>query len=114
LDGNAQQAAVVDTVLAIAAELGITAVQVSLAWLRRRASIAPTALIPILGPRTQAHLEEYLRPIELGLDDEQYRRLEEASAIRLGTPHDDVAAALNSGFDGDRTLLREASPVPVI
>jgi aryl-alcohol dehydrogenase-like predicted oxidoreductase len=46
--------------------------------LRRRASIAPTALIPILGPRTQAHLEEYLRSIELRLDDEHYRKLEEA------------------------------------
>ncbi|MDT5078567.1 MAG: hypothetical protein QOJ80_3204 [Mycobacterium sp.] len=114
LEGDAQKAAVVDTVLAVADELGSSAVQVSLAWLRRRASIAPTALIPILGPRTQAHLEEYLRSIELSLDDEQYRRLEEASAIRLGPPHDDVAAALKSGFDGDRTLLRETSPVPVI
>jgi hypothetical protein len=77
-------------------------------------AVAPTALIPVLGPRTLAHLEEYLRSIELSLDEEQYRRLEEASVIRLGPPHDDVAAALNSGVDGDRTLLLETSPVPVI
>ncbi|MGH3645444.1 MAG: aldo/keto reductase [Mycobacterium sp.] len=114
-EDNAQQIAVVDTVLAIAAELDSTAVQVSLAWLRRRALIASTALIPIIGPRSQAHLTEYLRSVELELDDDQYRRLEEVSVIRrLGPPHDDVIAALNSGFDGDRTLLRQASPIPVI
>jgi hypothetical protein len=31
----------------------------------------------------------------------------------MGAPHDDVAAALHNGFDGDRALL-PSSPIPVI
>ena len=35
------------------------------------------------------------------------------SAVRLGTPHEDVVAALSHGVDGDRTLL-DAPLVPVL
>jgi len=113
IEGTTQRTAVLDAVLAIADELGVSAVQVALAWLRRRAALAPTALIPIVGPRTLAHLEEYLKSLHLELTDQHYRHLDEVSAVRLGAPHEDVAAALNHGFDGDRTLL-EPPPTPVI
>jgi aryl-alcohol dehydrogenase-like predicted oxidoreductase len=113
LEGTAQRTAVLDAVLAIAGELGVNAVQVALAWLRRRAALAPTALIPIVGPRTLAHLEEYLRSLHLELGDQHYRLLDEVSAVRPGTPHEDLAAALSHGFDGDRTLL-EPHKTPVI
>ena len=113
VQGTAEQIAVVDAVLDVAGQVGASAVEVSLAWLRRRAAQARTALIPIVGPRTHAQLEEYLRSIELELADEHHQRLDEVSAIRLGTPHQDVAAALSSGFDGDRSLL-DAPDVPVI
>jgi aryl-alcohol dehydrogenase-like predicted oxidoreductase len=113
LEGTAQRTAILDAVLAIADEIGTSAVQVSLAWLRHRAALAPTALIPIVGPRTPAQLEEYLKALHLELDDKQYQQLDEVSAVRLGTPHEDVAAALDHGFDGNRSLLRSPS-VPVI
>jgi aryl-alcohol dehydrogenase-like predicted oxidoreductase len=113
VEGTAQRTAVVDAVLAIADETGSSAAQVSLAWLRRRAALAPTALIPIVGPRSRSHLEEYLRSLELELGQQHYQHLDEVSAVRLGTPHEDVAAALSHGFDGDRTQL-EPLPVPVI
>jgi aryl-alcohol dehydrogenase-like predicted oxidoreductase len=113
VEGSQQRTAVVDAVLAIADETGSTAVQISLAWLRRRATLARTALIPIAGPRSEVHLQEYLRSLDLELSEQHYQRLDEISAVRLGTPHEDVAAALSHGFDGDRTLL-EAPPVPVI
>ncbi|HXA60914.1 MAG TPA: aldo/keto reductase [Streptosporangiaceae bacterium] len=113
IEGNAQRTAVVDAVLAIADEVGTSAVQVSLAWLRRSAALAQTALIPIVGPRSLIHLEEYLRSLHLELSDQHYQALDEVSAVRLGTPHEDVATALSHGFDGDRTLL-ESPPVPVI
>jgi aryl-alcohol dehydrogenase-like predicted oxidoreductase len=105
VEGTTQLTATVDTVLAIAEEMGGTAVQVSLAWLRRRAALAQTALIPIVGPRTVGHLREYLQSLDLRLDEAHYRRLDEVSTMRLGTPHDDVAAALRSGVDGDRAVL---------
>ncbi|MGA4727339.1 aldo/keto reductase [Micromonospora taraxaci] len=113
VEGNAQRTAVVDAVLAIADEVGASAVQVSLAWLRRRAALASTALIPIVGPRTPLQLDEYLKALQLELGDQHYRQLDEVSAIKLGTPHEDVAAALSHGFDGDRTLL-EPPAVPVV
>ena len=113
IEATAQRTAVVDAVLAIADEIGTSALQVSLAWLRRRAALAQTALIPIVGPRTLTHLEEYLESLHLELGDQHYQHLDEVSAVRLGTPHEDVAAALSHGFDGDRTLL-EPPPVPVI
>jgi aryl-alcohol dehydrogenase-like predicted oxidoreductase len=113
IEATAQRTAVVDTVLAIADEIGASALQVSLAWLRRRAALAQTALIPIVGPRTLTHLEQYLESLHLELGDQHYQHLDKVSAVRLGTPHEDVAAALSHGFDGDRTLL-EPPPVPVI
>jgi aryl-alcohol dehydrogenase-like predicted oxidoreductase len=113
MEDSAQRTAVVDALLAIADEISSSAVQVSMAWLRRRASLASTALIPIVGPRSLTQLEEYLRSLELELNDAHYRRLDDVSAVELGTPHRDVIAALNHGFDGDRSLL-DTSPVPVI
>jgi aryl-alcohol dehydrogenase-like predicted oxidoreductase len=112
-EGTAQRTAVVDAVLAIAAETGTSAVQVSLAWLRRRAARARTALIPIVGPRTPEQLAEYLKSLDVELSDPHYQHLDEVSAVPSGTPHEDVAAALSHGVDGDRTLL-EAPLVPVI
>ncbi|GAA0266302.1 aldo/keto reductase [Cryptosporangium japonicum] len=103
---------VVDAVLAVADEVGTSAARVALAWLRRRAAQAATALVPIVGPRTPAQLEDYLGSLHLDLDDEHHRQLDEAGAIRLGTPHEDVAAALASGADGDRSRL-EPPPIPV-
>jgi aryl-alcohol dehydrogenase-like predicted oxidoreductase len=115
IEGTAQRTAVVDAVLAVAGAMGTGAVQVALAWLRRRAAQAGTALIPIVGPRTPDQLTEYLKSLDLDLDltDDHYRHLDEVSAVRLGTPHEDVAAALSRGVDGDRTLLQPL-PVPVI
>jgi aryl-alcohol dehydrogenase-like predicted oxidoreductase len=113
VEATAQRAAVVDAVLDVAEEIGSSPVQVSLAWLRRRAALAATALIPIVGPRRLEHLEEYLRALDLALSEPHYRCLDEASAVRLGTPHEDVAAALSHGFDGDRTLL-DPPGVPVL
>jgi diketogulonate reductase-like aldo/keto reductase len=100
------------SVLEIAQETGASAVQVSLAWLRHRAALAQTALIPIVGPRSRSHLDEYLRALDLELSEQQYQRLADVSAPRLDTPHQDVAAALSHGFDGDRTLL-DGPYVPV-
>ena len=115
LSGRATEAegsAVLDAVLAVASEAGTGPVQVALAWLRHRAAQTRTSMIPIVGPRTPAHLAGYLDALDVELSREQCRLLDEVSAIRLGTPHEDVAAALAHGTDGDRSLL-DAPPVPV-
>ncbi|RSD11850.1 aldo/keto reductase [Amycolatopsis eburnea] len=109
---DAGKAAVADAVLDVAERTGIGPVQVALAWLRRRAAEARTSLVPIVGPRTPAHLRGYLDALDVELADEHDRRLTAAGALRLGAPHEDVAAALAHGVDGDRSLL-DAPPVPV-
>ena len=104
-EAAAQRTVILDAVLAIADELETTPAQVSLAWLRRRAADAQTSVAPIVGPRTPAHLEEYLSALELELGEQHYQRLTEVSAIALGAPHEDVASALSHGMDGNRRLL---------
>lgn len=109
---EAEGSAVLDAVLAVAEKAGTTPVQVALAWLRHRAARARTSMIPIVGPRTPAHLQGYLDALDVELADEHHRLLDEAGAGRPGTPHEDVAAALAHGIDGDRSLL-DVPPVPV-
>jgi aryl-alcohol dehydrogenase-like predicted oxidoreductase len=83
-----RKTATVDTVLAVAGELGVPAAQVALAWLLERNQRSATALVPVTGPRNLAQLEDYLAALDVRLDDDQYRRLDEASRIPLGQPHD--------------------------
>jgi aryl-alcohol dehydrogenase-like predicted oxidoreductase len=104
--------AVLDAVLAVAEEAGTGPIQVALAWLRHRAARAGTSMIPIVGPRTPAHLQGYLDALDVELSPAHYRRLDEVSAVRPGTPHEDVAAALAHGIDGARSLL-DGPSVPV-
>ncbi|GAB3168397.1 aldo/keto reductase [Amycolatopsis stemonae] len=109
---DAGKSAVLDAVLDVAEKTGTGPAQVALAWLRRRAAEARTSMAPIVGPRTPAHLQGYLDALDVELADEHYRWLAEVGAVRLGTPHEDVAGALAHGLDGDRSLL-DAPPVPV-
>jgi aryl-alcohol dehydrogenase-like predicted oxidoreductase len=112
IEDGEQKTAILDTVLAIAGETEATAAQVSVAWLRTRAASAATAFVPVIGPRTTAQLGEYLAALELDLTGEQYDRLEQASAIALGSPHETAAAGLPATLGGDAQRVRR-HPVPV-
>jgi aryl-alcohol dehydrogenase-like predicted oxidoreductase len=79
-----QRLRILAEVESVAAEAGMTPAQVALAWMRsgeRRRRV-----IPLLGARTLAQLEENLRVIELELTDQAVRRLDEVSAIELAFP----------------------------
>lgn len=91
-ENDARKTATLDAVLAIAKELGITPAQVAVAWLRQRGGASTTALIPIIGPRTLAQLDDYLGALTVTPSPEHMRRLTDASAIALGTPHEQIAA----------------------
>jgi len=73
---------VIDTVTTIAEELGTTPAVVSLAWLLAREG----TVVPILGARRVAHLEDNLTALEVTLSTEQTNALDEASAPTLGYP----------------------------
>jgi aryl-alcohol dehydrogenase-like predicted oxidoreductase len=98
--------AIADAVNAVAARRGISSTQVALAWLRTRAN---GGVIPIIGVRSLAQLQDNLGVIDIVLDAEDVERLEAASRIVPGFPHDFRAANLAYGetfasIDHDREL----------
>ncbi|WP_329377900.1 aldo/keto reductase [Streptomyces sp. NBC_01716] len=74
--------AVIDTVAAIADELGTSSAAVSLAWLRAREG----SVVPIVGARRVEHLENNLVALETTLSPEHVRALDEASVPTLDYP----------------------------
>jgi aryl-alcohol dehydrogenase-like predicted oxidoreductase len=109
---TAQKTAVVDAVLAIAAEIGTAPAKVAVAWMRERAARAATTFVTIIGPRSARQLDDYLGALDVELTDEQFTRLTEVSAGPLGMPHELVAAQQDVILGGDATrFIRPATPV---
>jgi len=102
-----RETAVLDAVLAIAAEIGVSPSHVAIAWLLHKAHRSPTALIPILGSRTRAQLDATLSATTLQLTPEQADRLTQASAITLGAPYDVIAQTADTIAGGNAGLLRK-------
>jgi aryl-alcohol dehydrogenase-like predicted oxidoreductase len=74
---------VVDTLLAVAEELGKTPAQIALRWVLQR----PGITAPIVGTRTLAQLEDNLGAVGWSLSDEQMERLNQASEKTLPYPY---------------------------
>ncbi|MDC0712859.1 aldo/keto reductase [Stigmatella sp. ncwal1] len=109
-----QKTQILDTVIAISGELGVTPGQVSLAWLRQRAARATTSVIPILGASTLAQLDANLAASAVTLSEEQMARLDAVSAISLGFPHEMLASeGLGLRIAGGRPELRRPPFAPV-
>jgi aryl-alcohol dehydrogenase-like predicted oxidoreductase len=81
---------IAEVVKYVAAELGATRSQVALAW----TLLNPAVTAPIVGARTLAQLEDNLGALDVELPAEQRARLDEASAVELGFPHDFFARAM--------------------
>ena len=71
-------------VAAVAAEVGATPSQVALTWVRSRAA----TVIPLIGARKLAQLQDNLGCLDVELTAEHRERLDTASAIELGFPYD--------------------------
>jgi aryl-alcohol dehydrogenase-like predicted oxidoreductase len=76
--------AIAAVVTDVARELGVTPAQVAIAWTLRN----PAVTAPIAGARTLAQLQDNLGALDVRFDEAQLARLEAASAIELGFPHD--------------------------
>jgi len=74
----------VAAVKAISGETGRSPAQVALAWFRYR----EVPVIPIIGARKLSQFQDNLASLTLDLNAAQVSRLDEASAIPLGFPHD--------------------------
>ncbi|EYF04437.1 aldo/keto reductase [Chondromyces apiculatus] len=81
------QDAVLDVLLAVAAEIGASPGQVAIAWVRAK------GILPVIGPRTHAQLDDNLAATRLTLADDHLRRLDAASAVSLGYPHELLGTA---------------------
>ncbi|WP_327279033.1 MULTISPECIES: aldo/keto reductase [unclassified Streptomyces] len=112
VEDSEQRTAVIDAVLTVAEETGAPAGQVAMAWLRARAARSATAMVPVIGPRTVDQLDDYLAALDVTLDDGQFERLEQASAIRLGQPYELIAGHQDAalGRTGGR-FIRPTTPV---
>ncbi|CAM4280895.1 aldo/keto reductase [Nocardia ninae] len=94
-----------DVVKDVATELGKTPAQVALAWTLRN----PGVTSPIIGARTAAQLEDNLGALDVEFDPAQLARLERASAIELGFPHDMLARPMTRGVvSGDLKIEARA------
>ncbi|KYG02387.1 aldo/keto reductase [Sorangium cellulosum] len=90
--------AIAEVVKAVAAESGKTPSQIAIAW----TLLNPAVTAPILGARTLKQLEDNLGALDVRLTDDQRARLDRASAVELGFPHDFLARPLTrSVVSGD-------------
>jgi aryl-alcohol dehydrogenase-like predicted oxidoreductase len=110
--------AIADTVNEVAAERGASSAQVAIAWVR--AQQQRTVIIPIVGARSRAHIEDSLGAVDVELSDEELERLDEVSRIELGFPHDFEGRAFAHGATFDlvddhrRNVYTEVGPPPVV
>lgn len=77
---------IADVVKNVAREVGKSPAQVAIAWTLLNAAVTA----PIIGARTTAQLQDNLGALDVHLTDAQRARLDAASAIELGFPHDSL------------------------
>lgn len=80
-ENSPQRTAILDEVIAVAQEAGVTPSEIALAW------VAAKGPFPIIGPRTLAQLENNLAALNVTLSSEQMARLDAVSAVPFGFPY---------------------------
>ncbi|SAL09698.1 aldo/keto reductase [Caballeronia sordidicola] len=107
-ENSQQRTAIVDAVIAMAKEIGVTPGEVAIAWVKAKGSF------PIIGPRTLKQFEENLRSAELTLMDEQIKRLDDVSAIAPTFPERLVVGAWERNmFTGGKADQLDWPQLPV-
>ncbi len=90
-DNLVRNASVVEIVTAVAAEVGATAAQICLAWLRIRATSAGVASVPIPGSKNPARIAENVGSLHVDLTENQLGRLDAVADIVSGNRSKDPA-----------------------
>ncbi|BDI28510.1 oxidoreductase [Capsulimonas corticalis] len=109
VENDARKTATLDALETVAEEIGFDPGQTAIAWVLAKGHI------PILGPRTQAQLAGNLGAVNVTLSADQIQRLDDASAISLGFPHELKTrfAEVREGTMGGVPHLFDLSPIPV-
>lgn len=84
-DASPDNLKLAETVMEVARESGHTPSQVAINWVRQQNH---ALLVPILGARTTAQIQDNLGCLEFELTADQLQRLSAASPISLGFPRD--------------------------
>lgn len=79
-ENSAQRTKILDTVLAIAGELGVSADQVAIAWAGTHGAV------PMIGPRSLTQLTSNLGAMAIELSSDQLDRLDSASSLDPSAP----------------------------
>lgn len=98
-----RQKAIAELVADIAVKVGSTPSQVALSAIRQMAPCSP--IIPILGARTVAQIQDNLGCLNVRLDNEHLGQLDEASKIELGFPYTILNNVRGLAFGGQVDLL---------
>ncbi len=80
-ENSPQRTAIIDTLIAVAGEAGVTPGEVAIAWVAAKGSL------PIIGPRTLLQLDSNLAAANLRLSPDQMKRLDDVSAIPRRYPY---------------------------
>ena len=100
----------------IAKEVGCSAAQVALNWVRQQNIMSPAGknkIIPIIGARKETQIKDNLACLESELTTEQMQRLNEVSKIELGFPHDFLNSEMIKDiiYGGTYSLIRNTNAV---
>jgi aryl-alcohol dehydrogenase-like predicted oxidoreductase len=104
-ENSPQRTAIVDAVLAVAKERGVTPGEVAIAW------VAAKGAIPIIGPRTLGQLTENLAAAELSLSSDEVAKLDAVSAISPIFPYTVIEGA-RPLFTAGKEIVPLARPAP--
>jgi aryl-alcohol dehydrogenase-like predicted oxidoreductase len=85
--------AIAAEVIQVAEKIGRTPAQVALNWVRGGRGV----IVPLVGARTREQLDDNLGCLEFELAPEDRARLDEASRIELGFPHDFLEQVSSQG-----------------
>ena len=108
-EASEKQIALADAVTQIANEIQRTPSQVAINWVRQQAS----HIIPILGARREAQIQDNLGAFKFSLSDDQLKRLSDANPLAKIYPHtfwnDFVRRDLIFGVNVERLETRNAN-----
>ena len=105
-ENSAQRTAILDTLIAVAKDAGVTPAEIAIAWVASKGSL------PVIGPRTVAQLENNLSAANVTLSSEQIARLDEVSALPPVFPYTLLSDPENQqGFTGGKLDLFDVPQV---
>jgi aryl-alcohol dehydrogenase-like predicted oxidoreductase len=87
-DKTDRDLAIAAEVAAVADEVGHSPAQVAINWVRQQ----PGVIVPLIGAKTVAQLNDNLGCLDFSLTADQMQRLSAVSKIELGFPHDFLAS----------------------